>query len=246
MEDKQCRGCSAMWDKFKKFENLSGCVDNSEKPFQNPRKVFEFHCSPNEENDSKSTRKSTTRNTFRRNSDNSKCATGYNLCSRHSSCSSIAADTCYQQIFEQSNNINHLVSSYVSRSCANSYVNNDLTGDMQNRDASFGVHADEKPLLKNDGFVDYEKTLSKSNSQLIQVGGKTLERSYSVEKSKQISHFVQQERSHTEVKCSCCNFCGKQFTRSAHLKRHTRIHTGEKPFNCSHCCKKFSDFFNVL
>lgn len=41
-----------------------------------------------------------------------------------------------------------------------------------------------------------------------------------------------------------CQFCGKCFQSSWHLKRHERIHTNERPYNCGNCGKSFSDNSN--
>ena len=240
---RECR--CAMGDESKYLEISGGCVDVGKMSLQYLQKPFELYYTPKKENDSNATRKSTTRSNFRRNSDNSEYSTDYNLCSHHSS-HNLVADDCCQQVFERTNNITHRENSFVSHSYANSYANNDLMCGLQNRNAAFGVHVYEKPLVQNNGFVDYEKTLSKSNAEVIQVSCKTLEHSNSVEKSKQILHFVEQERSHAEVKRYVCSYCCKQFTKSANLKAHERIHTGEKPFNCNYCSKKFSDASTLL
>ncbi len=36
-----------------------------------------------------------------------------------------------------------------------------------------------------------------------------------------------------------CNYCGKHFMNSGHLKSHLMLHTGERPYKCSFCDKSF-------
>ncbi|KAG7273039.1 hypothetical protein CRUP_007195 [Coryphaenoides rupestris] len=42
-----------------------------------------------------------------------------------------------------------------------------------------------------------------------------------------------------------CLYCGKNFTRRAHLERHKLIHTGEKPYGCEVCGRRFNQKSSV-
>lgn len=40
-----------------------------------------------------------------------------------------------------------------------------------------------------------------------------------------------------------CEYCGRGFMRSDHLKNHKRTHTGEKPYRCDQCDRRFAKQF---
>ncbi|KAK0149668.1 Zinc finger protein 865 [Merluccius polli] len=42
-----------------------------------------------------------------------------------------------------------------------------------------------------------------------------------------------------------CLYCGKNFSRRAHLERHKLIHTGEKPYICEVCGRRFNQKSSV-
>ena len=51
---------------------------------------------------------------------------------------------------------------------------------------------------------------------------------------------------HPPKKTLCCEFCGKVFSHTGYLNKHSRRHTGERPYHCPQCTKCFSHASNLL
>ncbi|XP_033853856.1 zinc finger protein 19-like [Acipenser ruthenus] len=76
--------------------------------------------------------------------------------------------------------------------------------------------------------------------QLVHIKEEVLELECDPSEEGASDHFERCQRIPVGQNVYPCTQCGKNFIRSAELKRHERVHTGEKPYHCIECGKSFT------
>nr|XP_023683367.1 zinc finger protein 271-like isoform X3 [Paramormyrops kingsleyae] len=142
------------------------------------------------------------------------------------------------------------VFSYLNKNCT--HEESDWSGSTQSRSSSIDTfniklyqQHNSNGILSASDFVSYGSYLTSAKSR------KTLsvEKTYSCnECGKSFTNtaaLTRHTKTHsTEKKCICAQ-CGKGFINQSYLKKHQRVHTGEKPHVCSECGQRFTVSYSL-
>ena len=172
------------------------------------------------------------------------------LSSTSSLMSGSATSTPSDQMLNQAAKLNNLILSSLGNNVLNSLNNMNNAIKNENNDHEndsntlLGLSKSNNTLNKTS--IDKEALTSlKSSPDTSKKSAETAESISSISLAKK------------EVTCSSngiklkekgkhvCQFCKKNFPRSANLIRHVRTHTGEQPYSCSYCDRSFSISSNL-